>query len=105
MRLQTCHGWLGVCWRHDTDVSRTGCVRLGSGTRRVSFYESLVGGGLRLSGSSSGSNGSVRVYRSDMRTLWSTVGGVEGGRRDAVSDSDWGEYLRTKGRDPVLRWI
>jgi hypothetical protein len=29
----------------------------------TSFYVSLVGGGLRLSGPSSGSNGSVRVYR------------------------------------------
>jgi hypothetical protein len=54
--------WFCVWWGHGTDVSRTGCARLGSATRRVSFYTSLVGGGLRLSGSSSGSNGSVRVY-------------------------------------------
>jgi hypothetical protein len=49
--------WFGGCWGHGTDVSQTGCVRLGSTTRLVSFYESLVGGGLRLSGSSSGRNG------------------------------------------------
>jgi hypothetical protein len=58
--------WFGVWWVHDTDVSRTGCTRLGSTTRRVSFYVSLcslVDGGLRLSGPSSGRNGSVRVYR------------------------------------------
>ena len=55
--------WFGVWWGHGTDVPRTGCARLGSATRRVSFYASLVGGGLRLSGPSSGSNGSVRVYR------------------------------------------
>ena len=58
--------WFGICSGHGTDVSRTGCARLGSVTRRVSFYTSLVGGGLRLSRSSSGSNGSVRVYRSVM---------------------------------------
>ncbi len=46
--------WFGVCWGHGTDVSRTGCTRMGSTTRRVSFYVSLVGGGLRLSGPSSG---------------------------------------------------
>ncbi len=55
--------WFGVWWGYGTDVPRTGCARLGSATRRVSFYASLVGGGLRLSGSSSGTNGSVRVYR------------------------------------------
>ncbi len=55
--------WFGVWWGHVTDVPRTGCARLGSADRRVSFYASLVGGGLRLSGPSSGSNGSVRVYR------------------------------------------
>jgi hypothetical protein len=48
-----------------------GMCTTGSATRRVSFYASLVGGGLRLSGPSSGSNGSVRVYRSCMRTLCS----------------------------------
>jgi hypothetical protein len=58
--------WFGVWWGNGTDVPRTGCVRLGSTTRLVSFYVSLVGGGLRLSGTSSGSNGSVRVYRSVM---------------------------------------
>jgi hypothetical protein len=58
--------WFGVWWGHDTDVSRTGCARMGSTTRRVSFYESLVDGGLRLSGSSLGRNGSVRVYKSCM---------------------------------------
>jgi hypothetical protein len=55
--------WFGVWLGYGTDVPRTGCARLGSATRRVSFYTSLVGGGLRLSGPSSGSNGSVRVYR------------------------------------------
>jgi hypothetical protein len=42
--------WFGVWWGHDTDVVWTGCERMGSQTRRVSFYASLVGGGLRLSG-------------------------------------------------------
>ncbi len=55
--------WFGVWWGHRTDVPRTGCARMGSETRRVSFYVSMVGGGLRLSGPSSGTNGSVRVYR------------------------------------------
>ena len=55
--------WFGVWWGHGSDVPRTGCARLSSAARRVSFYTSLVGGGLRLSGPSSGSNGSVRVYR------------------------------------------
>jgi hypothetical protein len=46
------------------------CARLGSATRRVSFYASLGGGGLRPSGTSSGSTGiSVRKYISAMRTL------------------------------------
>jgi hypothetical protein len=39
------------------------CVRLGSGTRHVCFYVSLVGGGLRPTGS-------VRIYRSVIRTLY-----------------------------------
>ncbi len=39
--------WFGVCWGYGTDVSRTGYARLGSETLRVSFYASLVGGGLR----------------------------------------------------------
>jgi hypothetical protein len=55
--------WFGVWWGHGFDVTRTGCAQLGSAARRVSFYTSLVGGGLRLSGPSSGNNGSVRVYR------------------------------------------
>ena len=55
--------WFGVWWGHGSDVPRTGCARLSSAARRVSLYTSLVGGGLRLSGPSSGSNGSVRVYR------------------------------------------
>ncbi len=63
--------WFGVCWGNDPDVTRTGCARVGSVTRRVSSYTLLVGGGLRLSGPSSGSNGSVRVYRSVMWTLCS----------------------------------
>ena len=62
MRLQTCVG--SVCVG-DTSLMWRGreCVQLGSATRHVSFYASLVGGGLRLSRSSSGSIGSVRVYR------------------------------------------
>jgi hypothetical protein len=62
LRLQTCVG--SVCVE-DTSLMFRGreCARLGSATRRVSFYVSLVGGGLRLSRPSSGSNGSVRVYR------------------------------------------
>jgi hypothetical protein len=55
--------WFCVWGGHGTGVSQTGCKRLGSATRRVSFYVSLVGGGLRLSGPSSGNNGGVRVYR------------------------------------------
>ena len=47
---------------HITDVTRTGCARLGSAARRVSFYESMDGGGVRPSGPSSGSSDSVRVY-------------------------------------------
>jgi hypothetical protein len=62
--------------RHGTDVPWTGCARLASATPRVSFYVSLVGGGLRLSGPSSENNGSVRVYRSVMRTLNSSYIGV-----------------------------
>jgi hypothetical protein len=58
-----CMCCFGVWWGHGTDVPRTGCARLGLTTRRVSFYASVVGGGLRLSGPSSGSNGSVQVYR------------------------------------------
>jgi hypothetical protein len=43
-----CMYWFGVWWGHVTDVSRTGCARLSSATRHVSFYTSLVGEGLRL---------------------------------------------------------
>ncbi len=64
IRLQKCVG--SVCVGVTTLMPRTGCPRLGSATRHVSFYVSLVGGGLRLSGPSSGSNGSVRVHRSVM---------------------------------------
>ena len=39
--------WFSVCWGHGTDVSRTGMC--------------TDGGGLRLSGPSSGNNNSVRV--------------------------------------------
>jgi hypothetical protein len=53
---------------------------------------------LRLSGSSSGSNGSVRTIGA-LSEVW------VGRRRDVDSGSDWGEDLRTKDRDPVLRWI
>ncbi len=62
MRLQTCVG--SVCVG-DTTLMCHGreCARLGSTTRRVSFYASMVGGGLRLSRPSSGSNSRVRVYR------------------------------------------
>ena len=59
------------------------CARLGSAIRRVSFYVSLVGGGLRLSGSSSGNNGNVYIGH----------------------ESDWGEYLRTTGPGPRTTWI
>ena len=76
------------------------CARLGSSTRLVSFYTSLVGGGLRLSGSSSGRNGSVRVYRSVIRTLCSLSEVWVGGRRGAGSGSDWGEHLSTTGPGP-----
>jgi hypothetical protein len=62
--------WFGVCWGHVTDMPRTGCARLGSATRRVSFYASLVGGGLRLSWPSLGCNGSVRVHRSGACELY-----------------------------------
>ncbi len=95
--------WFGVCWGHGTDVPRTGCARLGSATRRVSFYLSLVGGGLPLSGPSSGSSGSVRVYRRVIfgkknRVGWTSIGSLSdvwvGGRLDDVSCSDWGEHLR-----------
>ena len=61
MRLQVCVGSVCVggtglmCHRRE-------CVRLGSATRLIFFYTSLVGGGLRPSGPSSGSSGSVRVY-------------------------------------------
>ena len=62
MRLQACVG--SVCVGDTTLMCRGWeCARMGSATRRVSFYVSLVGGGLRLSRPSSGSNGSVRVYR------------------------------------------
>jgi hypothetical protein len=42
--------WFGVWWGHDTDVPWTGCTQLGPADRHVSFYTSLVGGGLRFSG-------------------------------------------------------
>ena len=62
IRLQACVG--SVCVGGTVLMCRgRECARLGSATRRVSFYVSLVGGGLRLSRPSSGSNGSVRVYR------------------------------------------
>ena len=62
MRLQTCVG--SVCVGGTALMYRgRECSRMGSATRRVSFYESLVGGGLSLSWPSSGNNGSVRVYR------------------------------------------
>jgi hypothetical protein len=35
--------WFGVWWGHDTDVSRKGCSWMGSTTRHVSFYASLIG--------------------------------------------------------------
>ena len=62
IRLQTCVG--SVCVGGTVLMCRGWeCARIGSATRRVSFYVSLVGGGLRLSRPSSGRNGSVRVYR------------------------------------------
>ena len=61
-RLQACVG--SVCVGGTALMCRgRECARLGSATRRVSFFVSLVGGGLRLSRPSSGSNGSVRLYR------------------------------------------
>ena len=62
MRLQTCVGSVCVGGTALMYLGRE-CARFGLATRRVSFYASLVGGGLRLSRPSSGSNGSVRVYR------------------------------------------
>jgi hypothetical protein len=64
MRLQTCFGPVCV-W--DTTLMTLmylgwECVRLDSTTRRVSFYASLSGGGLRPSGSSSGSTVGTRIY-------------------------------------------
>jgi hypothetical protein len=59
--------WFGVCWGHGPYGE---CERLGSETRRIFFYASLVAGGLRSSGSSSGRTGSVRVYIRVMRTLY-----------------------------------
>jgi hypothetical protein len=108
MRLQTCVG--SVCVG-DTTLMYRGweCARLGSSTRHVSFYASLVGGGLRLSRPSSGRNGSVRVYR---RVIfgkqnwvgWTSIGALSelwvGGRRGPDSGSDLGEYLRTTGPGP-----
>ena len=70
MRLQVCVGSVCVGGTALMCHGRE-CARLGSATRRVSFYSSLVGGGLRLSGTSSGSNGSVRVYRGVIQTICS----------------------------------
>jgi hypothetical protein len=61
IRLQVCVG--SVCGGGTVLMWHGRDTRMGSTTRHVSFYVSLVGGGLRLSGSSSGSNGSVWVYR------------------------------------------
>ena len=64
-RLQACVG--SLCVGNTTLMCRgRECARLGSATRCIFFYESLVGGGLRPSGPSSGSSGSVRVYIRDM---------------------------------------
>ena len=61
IRLQPCVG--PVCVRGTALMCRgRECARLGSATRRVSFYASLSDGGLRPSGSSSGSSSSVRIY-------------------------------------------
>jgi hypothetical protein len=78
--------WFGVCWGHGTDVPRTGCARLGSATPHVSFYVSLVDGGLRLPGTSSGSNGSVRVYRR----------GILVNKSDHGVDVDWNHFIIKK---------
>ena len=56
MGLKTCVGLVRV---RGTALM---CHGLDSATRRVSFYSSLDGGGLRPSGPSSGSTGSVRMY-------------------------------------------
>jgi hypothetical protein len=61
--------WFGVCW--DTTLMCRGRDVHGW-VRQLDVSPSTrhcVGGSLRLSGSSSGSNGGVRVYRSAMRTL------------------------------------
>jgi hypothetical protein len=59
-RLQACVG--SVCVGGTALMYRgRECARLGSATQRI-FYASLVGGGLRPSGPSSGSSDSVRVY-------------------------------------------
>ncbi len=69
MRLQTCVG--SVCVGDTTLMCRgRECARWGSATRHFSFYASLVGGGLRPSGTSSGSTGSVRICRSVIRTIY-----------------------------------
>ena len=77
MPLQACVG--SVCVGGTALMCRgRECARLGSATRRVSFYAPLVGGGLRLSGPSSGGNGSVRVkyIGHEIANWW-----VWGGRR------------------------
>jgi len=59
IRLQTCVGSVCVGGLSLMCHGRE-CARLGSGTRLIFFYVTLVGGGLRPSGTSSGSSGSVR---------------------------------------------
>ena len=66
MRLQTCVG--SVCVGGTTLMCRgRECTRLGSATRLIFFYVSLVGGGLRPSGFSTGRSGSVRVFYYESR--------------------------------------
>ena len=55
--------WVRCVWgaRHWCVTDWNQCVGIGSGTRRVVFYVSLDGAGLRPSGPSSGSTGGVRM--------------------------------------------
>ena len=93
-------------------------VHLDSVTRRVYFYESLVGGGLRPWGPSSVVFGYVYVLTNDMHLICTGVyacmyiGHVwnckvwVGGRRGADSDSDCHESISVRRvRDLRLHWI
>ena len=70
IRLQSCVG--SVCVGDTTLMCHGRDVHdwVRQPSRRVSFYTSLDGGGLRPSGPSSGNNGSVQVYIRVIRTLY-----------------------------------